>query len=75
VIPLDARATSRAAKSSKAGIFLSWFVTFRTAVVSSLLDPRTNLLPFLELLIVVDQTERDREEANEATVLLHSGDA
>src|ERR1700730_11074407 len=50
-------------------------VTFRTAVVSSLLDPRSNPLPFFELLVVVDQTERDREEANEATVLLHSGDA
>ena len=39
------------------------FVTFRTAVVSSLLDPRSNPLPLFELNIAVDQTERDREES------------
>jgi hypothetical protein len=44
-------------------------VAFRTAVVSSLLDPCSNPLPLFKLLVVVDKTERDREEPKQATVL------
>lgn len=51
------------------------FVAFWSSVVRRLLDPRSDPLPFLELLVVADQAKRDRKKPNEASILFHPGDA
>jgi hypothetical protein len=50
------------------------FVTFRAVVIRGLLDPRLDPLPFLELLLITDETKWNGEKANELTICLHSGD-